>query len=98
MLRRLETEILTGIVLDERPMEYVHDKHRRMDENQRHGRQGEELSSDDEDEDHEPLQLEAPPAHETDRHSLPVRPRESNNSTPESERVKMSPPAAQAHR
>lgn len=60
-----------------------------MEENQHHGRLDEESSSGDEDESEEQSKLEAPPSPDSRRKSLPVRPRESNNSSTEPERVKM---------
>lgn len=83
----------TQEIRDARHKERIEDKRRRMDENQRHGRRGEEPSSDDEDEsDEKPLQLEAPPAPETEKQqSLPVRPHESKMAPPEHDRGRLSP-------
>lgn len=89
---------LTNNNLDTRHKEYVQDRRRRMDNNQRHGRHGEESSSDDEDEGEDPrAELEAPPApgHQ-ERLALPMRPRDSSHSMPESERARTSPHAAPA--
>lgn len=66
----------------------MRDKRRRMEEAQRHGRSGEDSSSDDEDEgddEHEQLKLEAPKPSNLNQEklSLPSRPRASSNSMAE---------------
>ncbi|KAJ5182780.1 hypothetical protein N7492_000396 [Penicillium capsulatum] len=87
---------LTDNASDTRHKEHVQDRRRRIDDNQRHGRHGEESSSDVEDECEEPrAELEAPPAPEQqERLALPMRPRDSGHSVHESEGVRTSPPAA----
>jgi rubredoxin len=85
--------ILTLNGLETRHKEYLRDKRQHRDETQRHGRRGEDSSSDDEDEgeDEAPKQLEAPPASDPQKLSLPMRPHASSHSLPEPDRPGMSP-------
>ncbi|KAJ5775671.1 uncharacterized protein N7511_000682 [Penicillium nucicola] len=88
----------TQEVRETRRQEYLRDKRQHRDETQRHGRRGEESSSDDEDEgeDELPKKLEAPPASNEQKPSLPMRPHTSNHSLPEPDRPRMSPSVAPA--
>lgn len=82
--------------IDTRHKEHLRERRKSRDETQRHGRHGEESSSDDEDEgdDEHVKQLEGPRESDEWRPVLPVRPRESNTSIPESERPRAMAPSA----
>ncbi|KAJ5443282.1 hypothetical protein N7445_004395 [Penicillium cf. griseofulvum] len=84
--------VKTQEIRDTRHKEQLRDRRKSRDETQRHGRRGEESSSDDEDEgEEEPWkQLEAAAAPTAPKMSLPSRPRVSTNSMHEAERPRMS--------
>ncbi|CAG7916917.1 unnamed protein product [Penicillium olsonii] len=88
--------VKTQEIRDTRHKEQLRERRKSRDETQRHGRRGEESSSDDEDEgDDEPVkQLEGPRDSDEWRPVLPVRPRESNTSIPEGERPRTMAPSA----
>ncbi|KAJ5906885.1 uncharacterized protein N7473_003801 [Penicillium subrubescens] len=76
----------TQEIRDARREEYVRDTRQRREKDQRHGRRGEESSSDDEDEsEDEPLKIEAPPVPDANT-SLPIRSRPASHSPPLPER------------
>ncbi|KAJ5562701.1 hypothetical protein N7535_002853 [Penicillium sp. DV-2018c] len=88
----------TQEIRETRHKEHLRERRKSRDESQRHGRRGEDSSSDDEDEsdDEPPRQLEAAPAPDAQKLSLPSRPRASSNSMHEAESQKtMHPSAAQ---
>ncbi|CAG8899754.1 unnamed protein product [Penicillium egyptiacum] len=88
--------VKTQEIRDTRHKEQLRERRKSRDETQRHGRRGEESSSDDEDEgEEEPWkELEAAPASTAQKISLPSRPRASTNSMHEAERPRMSNPSA----
>ncbi|KAJ5317495.1 hypothetical protein N7508_002003, partial [Penicillium antarcticum] len=90
--------VKTQEIRDTRHKEYLRDKRQHRAETQRHGHRGEESSSDDEDEgeDEPPKQLEASPASDPQKLSLPMRPHTSSHSLPEPDRPRMSPSVAPA--
>ncbi|KAJ5360490.1 hypothetical protein N7517_009681 [Penicillium concentricum] len=88
--------VKTQEIRDTRHKEQLRDRRKSRDETHRHGRRGEESSSDDEDEgEEEPWkQLEAAATPTAPKISLPSRPRASTNSMHEAERPRMSNPSA----
>ncbi|CAG7957271.1 unnamed protein product [Penicillium olsonii] len=88
--------VKTQEIRDTRHKEQLRERRKSRDETQRHGRRGEESSSDDEDEgdDEHVKQLEGPRDSDEWRPVLPVRPRESNTSIPEGERPRTMAPSA----
>ncbi|KAJ5958470.1 uncharacterized protein N7479_005620 [Penicillium vulpinum] len=88
--------VKTQEIRDTRHKEQLRERRKTRDETHRHGRRGEETSSDDEDEgEEEPWkQLEAAPAPPAQKMSLPSRPRASTNSMHEAERPRISNPSA----
>ncbi|CAG7964281.1 unnamed protein product [Penicillium salamii] len=88
--------VKTQEIRDTRHKEHLRERRKSRDETQRHGRRGEEFSSDDEDEgdDEHVKQLEGPRESDEWRPVLPVRPRESNTSIAEAERSRTMAPSA----